>query len=318
LIETHEVPACPVCGERERAPYATGHDYESQTCENTWRMVECRTCRHVWLDPRPAESELGVIYPPDYYAYRYESAVHPIALRAKAWLDERKLSGIVRAMPRAPQTFVDVGCGDGRYLRAMAKRGVPMSSCCGIELDEGVVAGLRGEGFAALNARVEDIDALPVGEADLLTMFHVIEHVDDPGAVVANIARWLSPDGLFALETPNVESLDARLFRDRFWGGYHFPRHWNLFRPSTIERLLADHGLEVVDVRYQTGHSFWMWSMHHRLRYGRRPRPRLAGAFYPFSGFLPLLVGFTGFDRVRAALGARTSAMLVLARRRPG
>jgi hypothetical protein len=72
-----------------------------------------------------------------------------------------------------------------------------------------------------------------------------------------------------------------------------------------------------VDIRYQTGHSFWLYSLHHALRYGKRQKPRLARRFDPFGGMLPLLLFFTGLDVVRAALRRRTSAMLVIARR-PG
>jgi Methyltransferase domain len=131
---------------------------------------------------------------------------------------------------------------------------------------------------------------------------------------VRRIGDWLAPGGVLAVETPNFDSLDQRLFSDGHWGGYHIPRHWNLFTPDTLRRLLSDAGLEVLSIRYQTGHAFWMYSLHHRLRYGRRPHPRLARQFNPFKGVAPL-VGFTAFDKVRGALGFRTSAMLMLARK---
>ena len=103
-------------------------------------------------------------------------------------------------------------------------------------------------------------------------------------------------------------------FKQSFWGGYHIPRHWNLFSPEALARLLTDAGLEIVDTRFQTGHSFWMWSVHHRVRYGTPPRPRVARWFNPFKG-LPFLAAFTAFDMLRGQLGARTSAMLIVARR---
>jgi SAM-dependent methyltransferase len=314
-IPTEPVPSCPACGGNP-APdaVASGFDFESRTCGNEWRFAGCAACGHVWLDPRPALSELGTIYPPDYYAYDYEATINPIAVRGKELLDRRKFAGILAALPRPAGSFLDVGCGTGRFLRLMEAQGVPRSRCWGIELDDDVVERLRGEGYPALRERVENAE-LPAGELDLVTMFHVIEHVDDPGAVIGRIAGWLAPGGILALETPNVDSLDRRVFGRTFWGGYHIPRHWNLFSPRTMQALLEAHGLEVVDVRFQTGHSFWMWSIHHRLRYGPRPMPRLARLFDPFAGFLPFLIAFTAFDKLRAALGRQTSAMLVLARR---
>jgi SAM-dependent methyltransferase len=225
------------------------------------------------------------------------------------------MRGILRHLGAAPGSFVDIGCGDGRFLRVMERNGVPRAKAYGLELDESVVKTLAGAGYPVFRERVEDCNRIPEGTIDLATMFHVIEHVDDPGRVIERVAGWLAPGGVFAIETPNLESLDRRWFQDRYWGGYHIPRHWNLFTPSTLGRLLTDHGLEVVRTSYQTGHSFWMYSFHHRLRYGQPPRPGLGRLFNPLKG-LPLLASFTVFDKVRAALGFRTSALLLLARKK--
>jgi SAM-dependent methyltransferase len=315
-IATESVPTCPVCGSDRSVPYAVGFDYELLTCNNPWWFVRCPTCGHAWLNPRPALETLATIYPPHYYAYQYQKQIHPIAVSAKAILDGFKMRGILRYLARPPRTYLDVGCGDGRFLKLMERGGIPRAHLYGLELDAGVVQPLAAAGYQVFCERVEDCRAIPTGGMDLVTMFHVIEHVQDPGAVVRKIVDWLVPGGVFAVETPNLDSLDARLFREHYWGGYHFPRHWNLFTPATLARLLTDRGLDVLGIRYQTGHSFWMWSFHHRLRYAPRPRPRLARLFNPFRG-LPFLILSTAFDKVRAAIGFRTSGMLMLARK-PG
>jgi hypothetical protein len=72
--------------------------------------------------------------------------------------------------------------------------------------------------------------------------------------------------------------------------------------------------LKVVRVSYQTGHSFWMYSFHHWLRYAASPRPRLARLFDPLRS-LPPLLAFTAFDKLRAILRIPTSSMLVLAQK---
>lgn len=313
LIATEAVPVCAVCGGRSTAPYARGYDYELRTCRNEWTFVRCTACGHVWLNPRPTVGALSVIYPPHYYAYDYESRINALARWGKSILDARKLGGILARLERAPHTYLDVGCGSGRYLRAMAARGLAKRDIRGLELDANVVKLLAAEGFAAECARVEDAD-IPAGTLDLVTMFHVLEHVDAPERVVQRIATWLSPGGVLAVETPNVEALDRRLFADTYWGGYHIPRHWHLFRAASPQRLLSQAGLVPMATLYQTGHSFWMYSLHHRLRYGTRPHPRLAPWFDPFTNVVPL-AAFTAFDKARAAFGARTSAMLMLARK---
>lgn len=312
-IEVEPVSRCPLCDGGDAEPFSYGYDYELLTCRNQWRFVRCRSCSHVWLDPRPAVSALGTIYPPTYYAYDYAKKIHPVAQRAKEWLDSRKLRGILRHVAREPQAYLDVGCGDGRYLAAMERRGLTRDRLFGLELDPAVVARLAGQGYRVECSRVEDSTIVPAGSLDLITMFHVLEHVDRPVRVVEKLAGWLAPGGLLALETPNRDSLDARLFQRTFWGGYHIPRHWQLFRTEGVVALLERAGLEPAGVMYQTGHSFWLYSFHHGLRY-RFGLPRLAKRFDPV-GSLVSLAAVTAGDLVRSRLGFRTSAVLVLGRK---
>ena len=308
------VDRCPVCEQEPGEVWTTGQDYESWTCEDIWTVRHCPACRHLWLDPRPAESELDTIYPPTYYAYSYEEKISRIARKAKEILDARKFLPLLALMPRKPTNYLDIGCGSGRYLRMMRDRGLDPGRIYGLELDEQKTAKLRAEGFRVFSQRVEDCQELEPDSFDLVTMFHVLEHVENPGAVLRKIARSLTPDGLLILETPNFESLDSGLFKHRYWGGYHFPRHWNIFSPNSLGRLLQSSGFKVVEQRFQTGHAFWMWSFHNFLIDSWKA-PRLGSLFNPLEGFLPFLAAFTAFDLVRSRMGCKTSAMLFAARR---
>jgi SAM-dependent methyltransferase len=315
LVPVVEVPQCDVCGGQDTTDYAWGYDYEYRSCRNRWRFVMCRSCGHVWLNPRPTDDALSVIYPPTYFSYHYDD-IPAVARKGKELMDSLKMGKILSFCQGTPASYMDVGCGDGRYLEALARRGVPRDGLYGLELDQDVVDGLRQRGIHAYLERVEACDRFGESSFDLITMFHVIEHVDSPSAVVDRLAQWLTPGGVLALETPNLDSLDAHLFRAGKWGGYHIPRHWNLFKPDTFSRLVENAGLRVEAIRYQTGHAFWMYSMHHVLRYRDRPHPKLAQLFDPLSSVVPL-AGFTGFDRLRATVGAKTSAMLLIARKEP-
>jgi hypothetical protein len=120
-IATTEVPNCPLCGASHFHAFAQGYDYELQTSRNLWRFVQCDACTHVWLNPRPAISTLGTIYPATYYAYNYATKINPIAVKAKELLDVAKMKAILAHLKRAPRSFLDVGCGDGRFLKVMEK-----------------------------------------------------------------------------------------------------------------------------------------------------------------------------------------------------
>jgi 2-polyprenyl-3-methyl-5-hydroxy-6-metoxy-1,4-benzoquinol methylase len=316
VIATEEVAGCPICGHDQFGIYTVGFDYELLTCRNPWRFVRCEDCGHVWLNPRPALSALPTIYPSSYYAYNYKQQINSLAVRAKALLDRFKMSRILRRLPHPPKSYLDIGCGDGRFLKLMEQHGVARQLNYGLELDKELVRSHAASGYQVFCERAEDCERISADCIDLVTMFHVIEHIDDPAALTCKVAGWLAPGGIFAVETPNLESLDARWFRERYWGGYHIPRHWNLFTPASLARLLSDAGLRVLTTIYQTGHSFWMYSFHHRLRYGPWPHKQLARWFNPLNSLLFLTL-FTAFDKLRAALSFRTSSMLVLAQKTP-
>jgi SAM-dependent methyltransferase len=311
------VDVCDVCGSTAFHEIAAGYDYELLTCTNRWHYVKCDDCGMVWLNPRPAVDALATIYPPTYYAYNYDQ-LSPIARKGKEALDALKLRSILAVGGGAtPTKYLDVGCGDGRYLEIMATKGVPRSDLYGLELDERIVGELQAKGFNAHCERVESSTSIPEGAFDLITMFHVIEHVASPREVVQRLFEYLKPGGVLAMETPNIDSLDARLFAKGTWGGFHIPRHWYLFDPSTFRRLATDAGLDVTGIKYQTGHAFWSYSLHHRLRYGAHPRHRAARFFDPLTSVPPVLA-FTAFDRARSMVGAKTSAMLLLAKKPAG
>jgi SAM-dependent methyltransferase len=314
-IDAMAVPDCPVCGARDSRTHAVGFDYELRTCRNAWRFVRCAECTHVWLNPRPAISTLPVIYPSTYYAYNYDQQVYWLARAGKQLLDVWKMKAIQRWLKRRPHTYMDIGCGNGRFLRIMERQArLPPGSLYGLDIDHASIRRLSHDGYQVFCDRVEDFTSIPDCSIDIATMFHVLEHVNDPVAVVRKITSWLSPGGIVAIETPNIDSTDARLFQSSYWGGYHFPRHWNLFSPATLARVFERSGLQPVTTMYQTGHSFWAYSFHHFLRYKHRPWRRLAEQFDPFRAFVPLVL-FTGFDRLRGACGFRTSSMLMLGRK---
>jgi 2-polyprenyl-3-methyl-5-hydroxy-6-metoxy-1,4-benzoquinol methylase len=314
-VDVVEVPECAVCGARGFQDFASGFDYELHTCANRWQFVRCLECAHVWLNPRPASSAISVIYPANYYAYNYDEQVHWIARRGKELLDSSKMSSILARLNRRPHSYLDIGCGNGRFLKLMQSHThLPAKSLYGLDIDQTNILRLAASGYQVFCKRIEDLTEIPTGSIDLVTLFHVLEHVEDPTSVIRKVGCWLSPGGMVAVETPNIDSWDARLFRDCYWGGYHFPRHWHLFSPSTLTRVFKQCDLRPIGTFFQTGHTFWAYSCHHWLGDCRRPLARLARRFDPFKTLLPVIL-FTGFDKLRASCGCRTSSMLMLARK---
>jgi SAM-dependent methyltransferase len=264
----------------------------------------------LFLSPRPADSELGRIYPANYYAYAFRTSRN-LGYRVKAWMD-RRAARTYLAHARAPGPVLDVGCGDGRLLEAFASRGVGRALLYGLELSEGSVERARARGFDVRRQRFEDAE-LPDAFFQLIMLQQVIEHVGDPGAVLARIARLLKPGGAVVLETPNAASWDHRVFRGRYWGGYHFPRHFFLFTAASLCALLRRSGLEPGGVTSLPSPSFWVQSVHHAARESTRAGA-LSRWFHPHLPSAPVLAMFTAMDLAASPFGI-TSNMRIVARR---
>lgn len=312
-IATIPCGSCVVCGGTDWQPQGASQDYEYATCSNVWSFQSCVGCGHVQIQALPAPETLGTIYPENYYSYIMEQSVHPFARWAKQRMDRTKLRWIVSGLSRPVESYLDVGCGDGRYLQMMLDGGAKRSQVHGVELDSQAVASARAKGLHVTQSRIEDASDFQAGYFDLVTMFHVIEHVARPDDVVRRLRDLLKVGGILALETPNFDCLDARLAGKRFWGGYHTPRHWHVFTAGSLIRLLTDSGFTVERVRYQTGHAFLLWTLHHWLKYGKG-FDSIARWCHPLRN-IPLLAAATSLDMLRIALGRKTSAMLVVARK---
>jgi len=192
------VAACPVCGEPggRRVFREAGID-----------LLRCATCRHVrstWV-PEDAEGYWGADVVPSYGPDHVEPY----------WYHARVPSYrefFARFAPR-PGRLVDVGAGFGYFVRFARERGWDAE---GWEISPGAVEWSRrhvmAEGLHA--GRVEDA-GLPEKSVDVVTLWDVIEHVEDPVALVAWAHGVLRPGGLLFLQTPNVDFqlVRARLLR---------------------------------------------------------------------------------------------------------
>lgn len=298
-IQTVAVP-CALCGNPDGLAVARGWDFEYGTSRTEFTVRQCPECSHEYLSPRPLVAELSRIYPPDYYAYDMQESHDGVVLRVKRALEGRRIRRFLKLVSASPPRCLDVGCGDGAFLDLLHSCGVPKNHLTGIDLSEALIGRLRARGIAGYVGRIEDL-APPEHGYDLILMLQTIEHVEDPVAVLAAVSRLLAPGGIFVCETPNVRSLDALLFRHRYWSGYHFPRHWHLFHEATLSALGKGAGLDLVRIQTYPCVVSWIFPIHHWLRDHGMPRG-VYRLFWPFRN-LPLLALFTVVDGLLAPFG---------------
>ncbi|MBS1566459.1 MAG: class I SAM-dependent methyltransferase, partial [Bacteroidetes bacterium] len=169
--------------------------------------------------------------------------------------------------------LLDIGAGTGAFANIMQQGGWQVTA---LEPDSDTrKRALELYGLAVLPA--DALLQLPEGSFDVITMWHVLEHVHDLHGYIAQIKKLLSPNGRLVIAVPNYTSYDAGYYR-QFWAAYDVPRHLYHFSPASMHGLLAQYQLELIGCRpmwfdsfyvsmlswsYKTGHnnllrSFWV------------------------------------------------------------
>ena len=134
----------------------------------------------------------------------------------------------------------------------------------GVEVDEAAAAKARR--FSE-EIHVGDVLEAPFapGRFDVVTAFHVLEHVPDPVAVLRRTLSWLAPGGLLIVEVPNAGGLGAAVF-GRAWSGLELPRHLSHFTPETLTRAVEQAGGRVVWCWHGAKPRYFLWSLSIWLR----------------------------------------------------
>ena len=230
--------------------------------------MRCRECRAAYLDPRPSPQTIELAYR-SYYTHGAATPPPPVGRIRQALANDYRRArwGYVqgpaitggRLIPRlAPSRaaivdrevrhlhatpggrLLDVGCGSGGFLLAMAALGWRVE---GIDPDPAAVAGAREAGLRVTQGTLADLDPSEHACAfNAVTLSHVIEHLHDPTGDLRRVNAVLRPGGLLWIATPNLEALGLRRF-GRDWRGLEPPRHLVLFTRASLERLVRRAGL---------------------------------------------------------------------------
>jgi SAM-dependent methyltransferase len=308
--------------------WATATDTEYGTTVERFSYYLCRDCECLSIDPLPAD-HLAEIYPPTYYSFAEGAADRPVGLveRVKQRLDLHAYRNAARRLSVGAPRILDVGGGRGEISANFVRSGGAASAFI-VDPDPASIEAARSRGLDGFAGRIEELETDE--RFELVLMLNLIEHVEDPVAVLAKAASLLSPDGLLWLQTPNFRALDARLFRHRNWAGYHCPRHWAIFSEPGLRLAIGRAHLEVEEFRRTQGGGFWAQSLlglrrARLMERGQAPpvwseagvRASLPKPLVRYRAFAPLAGAFAGLDISTRRL-RQVSQVAVLARPMPG
>jgi len=228
---TGDSPGCPVCGSRRLRFFAKARDVEYYTSHKMFAYQECADCASVFLESPPVD-QLRLIYPPNYDSYQAAQGSDSFLECVKARLDLHLFDKLLAQIPGESLKVLDVGGGSGWLLTLVRKASNRVQHTHEIDFDEGAKSAAELAGHAFHCCWIEEFSSDQ--KFDLILMLNLIEHVSDPRAVLSAMRNLLSPGGLILIKTPNVDTLDCRLFRNHNWGGFHCPRPFRALQSRVL------------------------------------------------------------------------------------
>ena len=277
-VITHD--KCPLCQSsaiKKRFAcvdeFATGEQFD---------IFECTACGLAFTQNVPDEKEIDRYYEsPTYISHsntskgfvnRVYHIVRRIMLQKKARKVE-KLTGLKSGK------LLDYGAGTGHFARLMKTRGWSVTA---IEKN-GKARELALKEFGFEMRPVEALSAIKDRELDVVTMWHVMEHIQEPDKMWDELHRILDDRGIAIIAVPNSASYDALKYKEH-WAAYDVPRHLWHFTPGTIAQWGEKHGF-VLDGQYTMPFDGFYISMLSEQYKGSRLHT-IRGFWNGFKGWL--------------------------------
>ena len=270
-----ELIQCPVCGSQELDPFLSTRDFFLSGEEFT--ISKCGKCGFRFTNPRPEANELGRYYQStDYISHSNtrKGLFASVYQLVRKYTLSRKYA-LLRKFHQQGK-ILDIGCATGQFLHYMESRGWVAT---GIEPDEKT----RNRAISEFGLKVFPEDQLNVFENasfDVISMWHVLEHVSMLDQRMEQLKRLLKPGGTLIVALPNCNAHDARKY-GMFWAGYDVPRHLYHFTSSDVEFLFGKYGFKIIRVLPMWFDAFYVSLLSEKYKSGKmRWIPALWNGFW--------------------------------------
>lgn len=247
--------SCPICSSKELKHFLECEDFYAT--HEVFTLKKCSSCQFILTDNAPNEKDIDKYYKAENYIshtdtdkglfnklYHY---VREVSLKSKVKLIHEF------AVYEDKGLLVDIGSGTGYFLDAMRDKHWLVT---GIE---------KNEGARKVAKHKFDIDTqpdsyfyeIPPAKKDVVTMWHVLEHIENLDKLLTQVYNVLTPVGTFVVAIPNTDSYDAHYYK-KFWAAYDVPRHLWHFNKSNFEKLANKYNFEIIATKPMLFDGFYI------------------------------------------------------------
>ena len=259
-IKTYD--ACPVCDSTQLDKHLDVKDW--MITQESFIIQKCSTCGFHFTNPIPSEVTIGSYYKSEDYVSHSSTnkgLVNKLYNLVRTITLERKVS-LIRSYAKG-NNVLDIGSGTGHFLNACQLNGLNVQ---GLEPD------VDARSFAKSNfglelESLETLNSIESGSKDIITMWHVLEHVYHLKRDITEIVRVLNDKGTLFVAVPNMNSYDAKAYKE-YWAAYDVPRHLYHFQENTIKNLFSQFDMECVNIFPMKFDSYYVSMLSEKYKGG--------------------------------------------------
>lgn len=254
---------CPVCAAEQFIEYA--HIKDFFLTQEVFKVDQCNVCGLLLTNPFPENSEISKYYDSTEY-FSHPDKKKSIIGWVYEWVKKRNIrykfklatSGILAG------NVLDIGCGSGDFLFYAKSKFWNVS---GIEPNDKARA-FSQKKTESLIYHPEKINSIADSSFDVITMWHVLEHVEELNEQCKQIKRLIKPGGRIVIALPNIGSEDAKRYGN-YWAGFDVPRHLYHFGFDQIRMLMNNHGFGFLKREPLHWDAYYVSMLSEKYRYKR-------------------------------------------------
>lgn len=247
-----ELKICPVCELAGFSKYLEVEDYF--LTKELFIISRCNNCGFLFTNPRPIDENLAKYYQSDEYlshSKKNKGVFSWVYYKVRNYSVRKKYELIKRYKSRG--SIIDIGCGTGEVLKYFSEKGW---SAKGVEPSDN--ARSYASNKLGLSVETEDfIKNIPEKSFDVITMWHVLEHVPQLNDRMQQLKTILKDDGVLFIALPNYNSWDAKHYSS-FWAAWDLPRHLYHFSKETFSQLAKKHNFNIQEILPMKFDSFYV------------------------------------------------------------